>query len=92
MAQVFKSTKLADYTKWRPIFDADVARRDRVGFRQIGVFQEAGNLNELVLVWETDKSAAEARSIVNQMMADPELGVLMQKSGVQGMPKVWVAD
>ena len=32
------------------------------------------------------------RSIVNQVMADPELGVLMQKSGVQGMPKVWVAD
>ena len=92
MARVFLSTKVADYSKWRPIFDADVARRDRVGMRQIGVFREAGDLNELVLVWETDKSAAETRSIVNQVMADPELGVLMQKSGVQGMPKVWVAD
>lgn len=92
MARVFMITKVADYSKWRPIFDADAARRDRAGMRQIGVFREAGNLNELVLVWETDKNAAETSSIVNQVIADPELGVLMQKSGVRGISKVWVAD
>jgi len=74
------------------MFDAGVARRDRAAMRRIDVFQEAADRNELVLVWETDKSAAETRNTVSQMMADPELGALMQQAGVVGTPKVWVAD
>lgn len=72
---------------WRPIFDADVARREHRGMRQIGVFQEAANRKEPVLVWETDTRATETRS-VDQMIADPELGARMQKAGPQGRPKV----
>ena len=92
MARIFMNTNVADYSKWRPIFDADVARRDREGLRPVGVFREASNPNSLILVWDNDKSVAESRGIVERMMTNPELGALMVSSGVQGMPKFWVAD
>lgn len=75
---------VADYGKWRPVFDEDDARRRAGG--QLGVPQvyrdvDNPNIITLILEWDTAEKA-------NKFVHDPALGAVMETAGVIGMPAV----
>ena len=75
---------VADYEKWRPIFDADDARRRAGGATGVNqVYRDASDPNTVTVVLEWDNEAN-----ANKFVHDPALREVMQKAGVIGMPAV----
>ena len=77
-------TKVADYAKWRPIFDADDANRQAAGLTNPRVYQSMDNPNELILVFDmADMTKAKA------FASSKTLKATMKKGGVKGKPDFW---
>jgi len=75
---------VADYEKWRPLFDEDEARRRAAGATGVNqVYRDVDDPNTITIVLEWD-NAEKAR----KFMDDPALREVMQKAGVIGMPAV----
>lgn len=87
MATVFLRHPVADYDAWRPHYDEDAPRRDAAGLDEVGVFQNASDPNDVLLVWETDDVGG-----LDAMLADEGLKAKMQEAGVTGPPEVHVAE
>jgi hypothetical protein len=75
---------VADYSKWRPFFDADEARRRAAGATGITqVYRDADNPNSITTILEWDKAEN-----AQKFATDPGLAEVMQKAGVIGMPSL----
>jgi hypothetical protein len=84
MIQVMLRSKVADYAKWRPYFDADLPNRRAGGATGVEhVFRDLDDPNTVTILLEMD-SAEKA----NQFMHNPALAETMKASGVIGMPEV----
>ena len=75
---------VADYEKWRTIFDEDEARRRAAGSTGVNqVYRDVDDPNTITVFLEWD-NAENAR----KFMDDPALREVQQKAGVIGMPAV----
>jgi heme-degrading monooxygenase HmoA len=75
---------VADYGTWRPVFDADEARRRTAGATGVKqVYRDVDDPNTITVLLEWD-NAENARKFAE----DPALRETMQKAGVIGMPAV----
>ena len=75
---------VADYEKWRTIFDEDEARRRAAGSTGVNqVYRDLDDPNTITVFMEWD-NVENAR----KFMEDPALREVMQKAGVIGMPAV----
>lgn len=83
MVNVLVHHKIADYTKWRSIFDASIAFRQQWGEQSCRVFQNSQDPHDLTLLFEWE-DAVKAR----QFMSSPELRAKMQQAGVVTPPEV----
>jgi hypothetical protein len=87
------SHSLENYATWRPVYDADSpARLASIGLRHVGIYQEASTPNEVIIVWENDRSAADTRPLLNQLLGDTDLQTTMKNGGVKAPPQVWIVD
>lgn len=77
-------TKVADYDKWKPIFDADGVNRQANGSRGGQLFRNASDPNELVMLFEWD-DLEKAR----QFTQSEDLRELMQRAGVVDQPDIY---
>jgi hypothetical protein len=75
--------KVANYAKWKPMFDADVANRKAAGLVDhiIGRGDEDSNM-VIIIMYMDDAAKAKA------MVGDPKLKEVMQKAGVVGAPEI----
>jgi heme-degrading monooxygenase HmoA len=83
MVHVLVHHKVADYGRWKAVFDSDLSARKRAGEIGFRVFHNTEDANDIFLLsdWE---SADEARKFMNSS----ELRDRMQRAGVQGAPEV----
>ena len=86
MAVIILSHEVKDFASWRPIYDADSARRDSAGLKEVAVGTQSDNPNKVFMIWEGDPSNAE------KMMQDPELGIKMKEAGVLGQPEITIIN
>lgn len=87
MSTIFIRHPVADYDEWRPYFDEDIDRRRAAGLTEVGVFQNANDPNDVLVVF-----SGGDRSRVNAMLADEGLKATMDKAGVKRPPQAFVAD
>ncbi|MGK2947393.1 MAG: hypothetical protein ACSLFP_02375 [Acidimicrobiales bacterium] len=85
MAKIFMQHPVADYDKWRPVFDGDASRREAAGLTGVRVLRDADDPQSVWLVADGDRASVEA------MLQDPELGKAMQEAGVTGPPQLFAA-
>jgi hypothetical protein len=85
MARVFIHHPVADYDKWRPVFDADKPRRAAAGLMDVAVLRDADDPNSVWIVGDGDGGAVE------KMLQDPDLAKVMQEAGVTAPPELWKA-
>jgi hypothetical protein len=85
MARVFIHHPVADYDKWRPVFDADKPRRAAAGLMDVAVLRDADDPNSVWIVGDGDAGAVE------KMLQDPDLAKVMQEAGVTAPPELWKA-
>jgi heme-degrading monooxygenase HmoA len=83
MAQLFVHHKVADYAKWRQVYDEMDGIRRQFGMTDAQVLCSASDPNEVVIltVWPTVDHA-------RQYAQSPDLKQGMQKAGVISQPEV----
>lgn len=83
MINVLVRHEVADYPAWKSVFESAFDWRHKNGERSCRIFHNAGNLNDLTLLFEWESLEA-ARTF----MASEELKARMAKAGVKGQPRV----
>ena len=73
---------VADYARWKPIFDADGANREIAGSQGGQLFRSADDPNEVVILFEWDLEKAR------QYSQREEVRAKMQEAGVLGPPDI----
>lgn len=75
--------KVSDYAAWRKVYDDAAALQKAGGVISESVYQSATDPSVLLILHQfADMAAAEA------FLSDPALRETMQRSGVQGEPRV----
>ena len=73
---------VADYARWKPIFDADGANRQAAGSKGGQLFRSADDPNEVVILFEWDLQLARQDSQGEEVRAK------MQAAGVLDPPEI----
>jgi heme-degrading monooxygenase HmoA len=82
MSYVMFIQKVADYARWKPIFDADGANREIAGSQGGQLLRSADDPNEVVILFEWDLQKAR------QYSQSEEVRAKMQEAGVLDPPEV----
>ncbi|MBI3646497.1 MAG: hypothetical protein HY233_11100 [Acidobacteriales bacterium] len=83
MINVLVRHEVADYPAWKSVFESALDWRHKNGERSCRIFHNAGNINDLTLLFEWESLEA-ARAF----MGSEELKARMAKAGVKGPPRV----
>jgi hypothetical protein len=79
--------KVADFAKWKPVYDAHLSTRQKAGLKEKYLFRNADAPNEVLLLFsveDVDKAKAFA--------ASDDLRQAMEKSGVSDKPDVYFLE
>ncbi len=87
MATLFVRHTVADYQKWRAVYDEFDAKRRSMGVTGHGVYQLDGNPND-VTVYHEFATMDGAKAFADST----ELRDAMQRAGVQGPPTIWFTN
>jgi hypothetical protein len=87
MTTLFVRHQVADYGKWRQVYDTFGSVQQRFGVNAQAVYRAADNPNDVTLTHEF--SALEA---AQQFAASDELHNAMSKAGIIGEPTIWFAN
>jgi len=87
MVFVLVKHKVADYDKWKGMFDADKDARVAAGQKSERVFRSQADPSETVLLFEW-----ESIEKLNEFMGSDHLKQKMQEAGVTSQPDVMVLD
>ncbi len=83
MAHMLIRHKVADFGKWKPVYDAHRSAREAAGLKNLHIWRSADDPSEVVLLFEAS-DVAKAKAFVGS----PDLKEKMQASGVQGAPDI----
>ncbi len=86
MAYVIVNHTVADYARWKALFDADGANRQAGGSRGGQLFRSADDPNEVVMLFEWDLEQAR------QFSQREELRAKMQEAGVLNPPDFYFLE
>jgi len=76
--------KVADFAKWKPVYDAHASSRQKAGLKEEHLLRNVEDPNEVILLFSTeDLDKAKA------FTASDDLRQAMQKAGVRDKPDVW---
>lgn len=87
MVRLFVRHTVADYAKWRKVYDAFHAKRLPMGVTDHAVYRAVDNPND-VTVWHDFADAKSAQAF----MGSQELRAAMSEAGVSGPPTVWLTN
>ena len=83
MTHVLVRHNVADFAKWKPVYDAHLAARQKAGLREKNLLRSLDNPNEVVLLFE-----AEDLKRAQTFAESTDLREAMQKAGVVGKPVI----
>ena len=86
MTTMFVRHPVADYAKWRRVYDSIGAMQKAGGVVAQGVYQSVDDPNDVTVTHEFSTIEA-ARAFVSS----PDLKAAMEKAGVSGPPTIWFA-
>jgi hypothetical protein len=82
--RVFSHLTVEDYAKWRSVFNTGEEMRNAAGFKNVKVYQNADNPNDVIVAADTS-DVKKARAF----FSSPELRTGMQKGGVTNPQTFW---
>ena len=89
MAYLLVRHKVADYDRWKAVFDADGARRASEGSRGGQVFRTIGVPDEVIVLLEWSDATALKQFMFNQ---SEELRHKMDEAGVDKVLELYFLD
>lgn len=85
MAHILVRHKVADYAKWKQVYDDHQAAREAAGLENLHLWLNEDDPNEVTILFEA-ADLAKAKALISS----PELKESMEASGVQGQPDIAV--
>ena len=83
MTHLLVRHNVADFAKWKPLYDAHLTARQKAGLLEKNLLRSVDNPNEVVLLFEVeDLKRAQA------FTESSDLRDAMQKAGVVGKPDI----
>ena len=79
--------KVADFAKWKPVYDADASARQSAGLKEVHLYRNTENPNEVIGLF-----SAENLDRAKAFAASDELREAMQKAGVSDKPDVYFLE
>ena len=76
--------KVADFAKWKPVYDAHSPSRQKAGLKEEYLLRSADDPNEVILLF-----SAEDLDKAKAFTASDDLRQAMQKAGVRDKPDVY---
>ena len=87
MASMFMKHRVADYGKWKAVFDEHEALRRAGGVTAHSVQRQPDDPNVVIVALRvSDMNKAK------QFAGSGDLKAAMARAGVQGAPEIWLAD
>jgi len=87
LVYVIVDHKVADYGRWKPVFDKHSETRNKSGSKGGTLFHISGEPNHLCIIFEWDTKENAMKFIESE-----DLMKTMQDAGVMGKPDVWFLD
>ena len=87
MATMFVRHQVADYAKWRQVYDDFGPTQQRLGVKAQTVYRASDNPNDVTVTH--DFAALEA---AQQFAASDDLHNAMSNAGIVGEPTIWFAS
>ena len=87
MPTLFLKHKVSNYDSWRPAYDGHAGKRNEAGLKEIGVYRDSRDPNDLLIVW-----AADDLNKAKTFISSPDLKTRMKEAGVVSDPKFWFAE
>ena len=84
MTHVLIRHKVADFSKWKPVYDAHLPARQKAGLTEKHLLRNIDNPNEVVALFE-----AEDLKRVQAFVGSSDLREAMQKAGVMDKPDIF---
>ena len=84
MPYVLVRHKVADFAKWKPVYDAHVTDREKAGLKEEHLLRNSDDPNEVILLFK----AANIQQ-AKEFAASPDLRERMQKGGVIDQPDIY---
>ena len=83
MAHMLIRHKVADFGKWKPMYEDHRSAREAAGLKDLHLWRNEGDPTEIILLFETS-DVAKAKEFV----ASSDMKEKMQAAGVQGAPDI----
>jgi heme-degrading monooxygenase HmoA len=87
MPYILVRHKVADFSKWKPAYDAHLPARKEAGIKEVHVLRNVDDPNEVVVLSEAD-SLQKARDFA----ASSDLREKMQEAGVVDRPDIYFLE
>ena len=84
MVHMLVRSKVADFAKWKPVYDAHAPSRQKAGLKEEHLLRSADDPNEVILLF-----SAEDLDKAKAFTASDDLRQAMQKAGVSDKPDVY---
>ncbi len=87
MASMFVRHRVADYARWKPVFDEHEAMRKQYGVTAHSVHRDPDDPNVVII-------AARVSDVnrAKEFAQSESLRSAMERAGVQGAPEIWFAE
>ena len=83
MAHMIIRHKVADFSKWKPVYEDHRSAREAAGLKELHLWRNADDPNEVILLLDVS-DVAKAK----KFSGSSELKEKMQAAGVQGAPDI----
>jgi len=87
MTTLFVRHQVADYAKWRQIYDNFAPTQQRLGVKAQAVYRAADNPNDVTVTHEF-----AALDAAQQFAGSDDLRNAMSDAGIIGQPSIWFAS
>ena len=84
MPYVLVRHKVADFSKWKPAYDAHLSARQKAGLKEEHLLRSTDDPNEVILLFQ-----AEDVQKAKEFAASSDLHVRMQEAGVIDKPDIY---
>ena len=83
MAHMLVRHKVADFEKWKQVYEEHHSAREAAGLENIHLWRNEDDPNEVLILFEA-ADFSKAKALTNS----PDLKESMEASGVQGRPEI----
>jgi len=83
MAHILVRHKVADFDKWKPLFEDHRPVREAASLKNLYLWRNEGDPNDIIVLFEASDLAK-----AKEFLGSSELKIKMQEHGVQGAPEI----